>query len=362
MGETILLITFKDDEMSITLSKYQGKPVVYLDQNVLSLFVKDIDRGFFEELINRFQVVYSDETLREIKRCGKNFSIYLDALEVMGAVHFRFDITHSFEVLDRVIVKHVSPREAYDDFCKIEPVFDLMFSATRQSTLKFFGGRQGSNLDDINSEQIFAFEKLMEHISTTLEEFDDVQSEIQRSIREYQKLLQDRFNKVIKLSTAQMRQHISNEQEWSGVRDYREATGTGPIELNNIKSPNVIEKIWALYQNLEGYKDAGFSIEQFLGISSNPIYNREMYMHEKVGAIYNLLNVIGYNQDSGLTQDARHIAATSDAAHAAIAANANILLSADKAFVAKMRAIYEYLELDTAVGLIVVSNGVVEVV
>lgn len=347
--------------MNIPIPEYQGKPVVYLDQNVLSLFVKGIDLGFFERLINGYQVVYSDEILREIKRCGKDFSKFLDALELMSAMHFRFDITASFEVLDRVIVKHVSPYDAYDAFCQIEPVYDLMIAATRQTTLKFFGGRQGSDLDDIKSEQIYAFEKLMEHISDVTDGSDDVPPEMQRSIRDYQRVLRDQFNEALSLSTAQMRQHISNEEEWSGVKDYREATGAGPVELNNIKSPNVIEKIWTVYQGLEGYKGEGFSIEQFLGISQNSIYNREMHEHEKINAIYNLLNVIGYNQDSKLTQESRHIAATSDAAHAAIAASANALLSGDKAFVAKVRAIYEYLKVDVQVGLIVVNDGVIEI-
>ncbi|MNY62334.1 hypothetical protein D3C86_1991290 [compost metagenome] len=71
--------------------------------------------------------------------------------------------------------------------------------------------------------------------------------------------------------------------------------------------------------------------------------------------------MIGYNQDSKLTKEARHIAAVSDAAHAAIAANANILLSGDKAFVIKVRAIYEYLKVDAEVGLVVVSDGVIHV-
>jgi hypothetical protein len=47
-----------------SIPKYQGKPTVYLDQNMLSIFVKHETGGFGRKLIENYQVVYSDETLR----------------------------------------------------------------------------------------------------------------------------------------------------------------------------------------------------------------------------------------------------------------------------------------------------------
>jgi len=47
------------------------KPLAYLDQNILDLFVKG-NTGFMDELSSKFHVVYSDETLKEIKRSGEN--------------------------------------------------------------------------------------------------------------------------------------------------------------------------------------------------------------------------------------------------------------------------------------------------
>ncbi|WP_223283020.1 hypothetical protein [Pseudomonas amygdali] len=136
------------------------------------------------------------------------------------------------------------------------------------------------------------------------------------------------------------------------MNNYRVSVGMGPKELNNLKPPRVIEKIWQAYQQLDGYKDQGYTIENFLGIATNPIYRREMHSHEKVTAIYNVLNVIGYKTDSKLDRENRHIAAISDAAHASIASYANCLLSADEAFVSKVRAIYEFLGVSTEVALV----------
>lgn len=122
--------------------------------------------------------------------------------------------------------------------------------------------------------------------------------------------------------------------------------GIGPKELNNIKPHRVIEKIWQIYQGLDGYRGQGYSIENSLRIAGSPLYNLEIHIHEKVIAMYNLLNVIGYKTDSKLNREHRHIAAISDAAHAAIASSANCLLSADVVLVDKVQAIYEFVGSD----------------
>jgi hypothetical protein len=58
-----------------------------------------------------------------------------------------------------------------------------------------------------------------------------------------------------------------------------------------------------------------------------------------------------------LNRENRHVAALSDAAHAAIASRANSLLSADEVFVDKVRAIYQYLGLATVVALVSLVDG-----
>lgn len=57
--------------MENDLPIYSGKPTVYLDQNVLDLFVKNGPDSFENQLKSKFQIVYSDETLKEIRRAGE---------------------------------------------------------------------------------------------------------------------------------------------------------------------------------------------------------------------------------------------------------------------------------------------------
>ncbi|WP_232923445.1 hypothetical protein [Pseudomonas synxantha] len=346
--------------MQSPVPPYDGKPLAYIDQNVLDLVVKNVDWDFFQRLMDHFQVVYSDDTLREIKRSGSPEK-FLDALVSLDAAHFKIHVTDKFEVTDEFRISHLSPHGAYANFCLIDPVYDMMLAATRQTTLKMFGGRKESDFEDIDAEQLEAFNELMGYITEQLNSIDEISQEQRNVVEQYQAALTSQYKEVLSISSDQMRQHVANAREWSGVRDYREATGAGPVELNNIKPPNVIEKIWAMYQNLDGYKGQGFTIEQFLGISTSPIYARDMFLHEKVTAIYNLLNFIGYHQDSKLTKEARHIAATSDAAHAAISASVSLILSCDRVFIKKVEAIYEHLQVNTTVGLVVVDDELIVV-
>lgn len=333
---------------------YDGRATVYLDQNVLTMALKERDPDFFRRLVSGFQVVYSDDTLREIKRSGQPEK-FLQVLCDLSAMHFKYDLDASFNPTGRVLICTLSPRQAYDNYLTIEPVYDALLASAHQSTLKMYGGRKDSSFEDISSEQVDAFQRLIAHLSAHMDELADSHPEVATAIDKQIETLQEQYNAVSLLSAQEMAKHIDEASEVSGISRYREAVGAGPKQLNNIEAPNVIQKIWAMYQDLEGYKGMGYSIEDFLGISVNPVYGREMHQHEKVTGIYNVLNVIGYKPDNRLDREHRHIAAISDAAHAAIASHAQLLLSADTAFVGKVRAIYEYLQIPTEVGL--VSSG-----
>lgn len=336
---------------------YDGKPTAYLDHNILDVFVKTKDLPFASELREKYQIVYSDETLKEIKRTGENGSKFLEVLESFKAMHLRIFVTENFTVTDQVILKEVSPFVAFEDYCRnIEPVYETMEKATAQSLLKFYGGRTGSDFDDINKEQTDSFGNLMKHFSELVDEVKELSPGIDAIVAAYIKETQDSFNEALSQSATEMRKHIADELNYSGIQTYRSHMNVGPLQLNNIEPPNVIEKIWSIYKVLDGYIDNNFSIDQFLGVSINPIYNREMYLHEKVTAIYNVLNVIGYYPDSKMRHDRRFTAAMSDAEHASIASFSDYLLSRDAAFIHKTRAAYEYLKVKTQV-IEVIVNG-----
>ncbi|MCK0186923.1 hypothetical protein MWU31_17000 [Aeromonas hydrophila] len=336
---------------------YDGKPTAYLDHNILDIFVKNRDLPFASELREKYQIIYSDETLKEIKRTGDSGSKFLEVLECLEAMHLRIFITESFKITDKAILKESNPFDAFEDYCKnIEPVYEAMEKATAQSLLKFYGGRAGSDFDDINREQIDSFSHLMNYISDQVDEIKDLVPGIEAAVSAHTKEMQNSFNEALAQSTAELRKHIEDELNYSGVQTYRNHMNIGPVQLNNIEPPSVIEQIWSAYKTLDSHRENNYSIEQFLGISKNPIYNREMYLHEKVTSVYNVLNVIGYYPDSKMKHDRRFTAAMSDAGHAAIASFSDFLFSRDSAFIHKTRAAYEYLNVKTQVIEVIVND------
>jgi hypothetical protein len=58
---------------------YVGLPLVYLDHNILDAFLKNKLVRLKDAVTHRFQVVYSNETLEEIKRSGGKSPDFADA-------------------------------------------------------------------------------------------------------------------------------------------------------------------------------------------------------------------------------------------------------------------------------------------
>lgn len=338
-------------------NNYFGKPTAYLDHNIIDIFVKNRNFPFASELREKYQVVYSSETLKEIKRTGDCGSQFLEVLESLEAMHLQILITDSYKVTDKAILKKSNPFDEFENYCKnIEPVYEAMEKATSQSLLKFYGGRVGCDFDDINREQLDSFSNLMSYISGQVDEIKDLVPGIEAAVSTYTKEMQKSFNEALAQSTMELRKNVDDELNYSGIQIYRKHMNVGPVQLNNIEPPSVIDKIWSIYKTFDGYRENDFSIEQFLGISINPIYNREMYLHEKVTSIYNVLNFIGYHPDSKMKHDRRFTAAMSDAGHASIASFSDFLFSRDVAFIHKTRAAYEYLKVKTQVIEVIVND------
>lgn len=338
---------------------YQGKPTAYLDHNVLDLLVKNPSAAFKTQLKDKFQVLYSDENLKEIRRTGENGSSYLKVFEELGAMYLKLVLTPKFEVTGDATITELSPFIAFDNYCEnIEPIYEKLEQSMSQSLLKFYGGRSDANFEDIKNGQIDAFDDLMTHLQDLRNELQEIEpnSDINAQISAYTSGMKKKHDAAVDQSANELRKHDDDENNYSGVKNYRDHTGIGPMQLNNIEPPNVCEKIWEAHSELDGYKGHEFTIEQFYGISLNPIYNREMFFFEKVTSIYNVLNVVGYHPDSKMKNERRFTAAMSDAGHASIGSFADYVFSRDLAFIKKTRACYEFLNTKSQVIEVTVSN------
>jgi hypothetical protein len=70
-----------------------------------------------------------------------------------------------------------------------------------------------------------------------------------------------------------------------------------------------------------------------------------------------MLNSLGYWPDLMVHKERRFISALSDNSHVSMASFCHVLFSRDKAFVKKVQAVYEYLEIPTVVQFVVARNA-----
>lgn len=339
-----------------SVPQYSGKPTLYLDQNILDLFVKNSVGGFGRELMDKFQIVYSDETLKEIRRSAGYENEFLNVLKDLGSYHLKIVVEQpGFIVTDKATITSRDIFEAFEEYCSNGNEYGSIENSMNQWLFKFSGGRSGDSISDIHEEQLAAFAQLM---GGMLENADELPVGMREQIKEYSELMMEQYKSTLHELENTLSKDIPDTKEWNGIKSYRESVGIGPKELNNIEPPKVIEKIWDAFKDKLPKNDHINSLEDFFQISINPIYpDRPYHLHQKVTAMYNMLNTIGYFPDSKVHQERRFIAAMSDNSHASMASFCSLLLSRDENFVKKVWAVYEYLGVPTEVKLVTVSNA-----
>lgn len=339
--------------------QYQGKPTAYLDQNILSLFVEGNYHDLAEKLKSNFQIVYSDETLKEIKRSGDHSDKFLLVLKDFEAYHLKLVLKlPEFKETGKATIAKRDPFEAFQEYCKSCSEYDDIQVAMEQWLFKFSGGRKGEGIAEIHNEQKTAFSKLMRGMKSQLQDLSKEIPGIDLLFDEYEKEMSSKLSSTLDETERLLKENIADDKFWSGIKDFRGATGRGPKELNNIEPPGVLTKIWEKYKALPPLNNMNIRIEELFGLKQNPIYpDRPYFKHQKVNTIYNMLNTLGYWPDSKVHKERRFISTLSDTSHASMASFCNVLISSDKAFLKKVRAAYEYLEIPTLVQLVVVKNA-----
>lgn len=335
--------------------QYSGKPILYLDQNILDLFVKNGLGSFGRELMDKFQIVYSDETLKEIRRSTGYENDFLNVLKELGSYHLKIVVEQpGFIVTDKATITSRNVFEAFEEYCSNDNEYGNIGNSMLQGLLKFSGGRSGYSISDIHDEQLAVFAQLMDGM---LENAEELPIEMRAQIKKYCELMMEQYESALREHENVMSISIPDTKEWNGIKSYRESVGIGPKELNNIEPPNVIEKIWDVLKVKLSKNDRIKSAEEFFHIRINPIYpEKPYYLHQKVTGMYSMLNTIGYFPDSKVHKERRFIAAMSDNSHASMASFCDLLLSRDESFVKKVRAVYEYLGVPTEVRLVTIRN------
>lgn len=338
---------------------YNGKPTVYLDQNILDKIVSYpslVEDGYF--LGYDYQVIYSNETLNEIERSGHSDK-FLGVLKELKARRMRFEIDNEFERTGEVIIDpYISPYKIYDDYVnrdQVDKIASKMIENQMAFVFHMFTDKDSQNIAQYTECDNICFEEISEKIIESMKIMrndipEDIYILLLRAISDsYQKMtrqLNIYQNHMLK-SMTENGIDINSSSGQNGIKRFEETMGISGKILNNIEAPNVLEKIYNLYKVHPDFKD--IPICDFYLIPETQ-GSKELYRFEKVFNIYLMLNMIGYKRDKGFSKKyKRLISAQSDAQHLSYACYCNFVFSEDKSFIDKARAIFDFLNIGTEV-------------
>lgn len=321
-------------------------PLLYLDQNILS----EIAEGRFHGLFNKIrtgdmQLIYSYVHITETARCSNQEfqSKVVQAVTDMNGAYIHEGQLH----FDK------SPQLRLDEHFANPVVYSNLVSSMEKFAHKFFGGQQGINFQSLIEAKQKAFAGLMQHLAENIQLLSESKAEEIQNALPGLKLLPDlmqyQFQEAASKLSATLAA-IPSPETFDGANEFRTAIEVAPISLNNIHPPNVMQKIWDQASASGKIPSQISSASDFLakGVWAH-IKDGEPTWADKIGSLYNLLNLIGYCPDNKLHKDDKFHSSMGDQTHATFAAFAQILITGDGRMAKKIYAVYEHLGIGTLV-------------
>ncbi len=321
-------------------------PLVYLDQNILS----EISKGGLQILSDqicsgRIQLIYSHIHITETaRRNNQDFQTkVIQALTAMNGAYIHQGRLH----FDK------SPKMRLDECLANPAVYGRVSGCLAQFTHKFFGGQQGKNFQTLIDAQQEALADLMREMSINIEMLsENKRAEIQHMLpilEAMPNLVQQQFKEQAAELSARL-DEIPSPETLNGAKYFRDAMGIAPISLNNIRPPNVMQRIWEQVRAPGEIPPQISSASDFLeqGVWAH-MKDGEPTWEGKIGDYYSLLNFIGYCPDENLHKDGGFRSAMGDHIHASYAAFAQLFITCDEKMAKKTYAIYEHLGIKTVI-------------
>lgn len=288
--------------------------------------------------------VYSDENLAEIRQSKGYQGKFLNLLVELNAWYLKPNVNENFQYTGAASITHVSPHETYE--WHIENVEELPQYGYGLTGLveKMYGGHKDKSFREVID---LGFSELSELLNLALKDIDkqDMSNEEKNQLRA---MIHEQLQRAETLD-GELAEKLEATPD-NQVREFEETFGIGPRTLNNVRGQGVLQKIWDVLREQASIE--GYTFEKFFGLdqsawNSNP--DRELTTVEKVNAIYNQLNFLGYYRDSKMKTQRGFKRSFRDMTHAGMASFCGFLFSGDKRLVMKASAAYEYLNLRTRI-------------
>lgn len=295
---------------------------VYLDHNIID----DISKGDLSlKPSDKVIWVYSNENLVEIKRSGD--TRFLNVLESIKARKIELDINSEFKLVGTAkILEYQSPYDINESYLETISGYEIDEKLNNELMSRLFGG-------DNKKEILSHPETFEENIKHLLQPHGLYTNEIETEVKKVRDKLDDFVNGPL--------------QDIKEIEKSRELFGTHNGRAGNLSNKdNPIEEIWKILEK----SNIAVTSEQFFGFEP---FDKQGYsdwpMFLGIVGCHTILNYLGFSPDKGISKakDIPNIA--SDGTHIAFAAYCTGLLSRDKKFIAKAKAIYSYKNIGTKV-------------
>lgn len=331
---------------------YSGKPLVYLDQNILDRFLdcRANNFDFFVGFKDRVQVVYSDSTFQEIYRSGlgdKKYSDnFLKLLEDLNAYYLKPVLDESFKFTGEMKVHSGSVINHYNEYISESMTYDYIMNPLQRNIFALYGGIQ--DYDTMADEQIKAQYKILDFLDEQIKNLKNENVDhplfdlfiMQKENELYNmKTQMPYFEKTVKTNVESLRQANS---ETDAHLAFRSALKINIDQINKIEYPNTLIKIWNMLKT-DNDSLRELELDDFLNIKSC------RFNFEKIHAIYTYLNLCGFRPEKKVKNKKKFVSAQTDISHVAFASYCDFFITNDERLFDKSKVIYEYLKINTEV-------------
>jgi hypothetical protein len=287
------------------------KPTIYIDQNILS-YLEDKTITFPQD---EFQCVYSETHFKEIPTVHKKS--YFGVLDELNAVLVKIQLNEKFEIIDEV---------RFIDHHPVSDLFESFQETVEQSNYEsifdpFLAQLAGGKIQETSNSPL---SQMLENLHRS------------GSLNEESAKLSNSVNLLIQSLFSTLAESLQNIES---IEKQRSQIGTDKGKLLELNDENSIENIGEIIKNKMGYDILAKVSEN---ISEKPYY-------AKVVMLNSFLNHIGYNADTKLSSIRKIPNIRHDAEHMANGIFCNNVISEDRRFVMKAKAIYNYLKIKTRV-------------
>lgn len=349
------------------MTENNRKPVMYLDQNVLDKLIKKGKDAHLLALKDKYHIVYSNGTLREIYKSATGagdlrYAIeFITTLTILEATYFELpDIRSGNDA--KPFESTESPCDMFLKFVNDVTPFDEFTHAFEKIGLTIYDGIE--DYESFGNEQIKAMNNLRNFLINNLREleselnicvdknlklqFETAINNCRNAIKELDNQI-DEFKENVRVSLENFKE--ANKDGKLSER-FRDEYNINKDKLEAIKGFDALARIITYID--EAKPDHLPSISDIVKVA----YDDSIRIYQKIFILYDFLNLVGYYPDKKLNKEKEHLSSCLDRHHASLGCFCDVFVTQDKKFTKKMKVIYEHFNIATKIyDIEILDNG-----